>query len=62
MKLPDGYVLKRVANTDLYFVDGACGFCVAHGDSPEEAISNSLAAISKERDRKLSGGIGLAYP
>jgi len=45
LKLPEGYEVKNLKGTDHWWVDGACGFCVASGDSRDNAIKNAMEAI-----------------
>ena len=59
-KLPAGYTLKSLKSSAYFWVDGCCGFCVAHGDTEEEAINAALKSINQEKERISNGGIGSA--
>jgi len=51
-ELPNGYVIKNIKGCAHWWVDGACGYCVASGNTRKEAVDNALRTIQAFEDRR----------
>lgn len=57
-KLQEPFVLRHIASIDHWWVEGYCGYAVAEGNTPAEAVTLALARIQEGRGIAVTGQPG----